>query len=128
MFCGIPQQKQTEMEAQQAIAEITVKDLKEIIDAGASDYVIIDVRNPNEWEIGKIPNTVLVPLPEIENGNGVEKVKALLGDKKLIAHCKLGGRSMKALGILKQAGLEGINVQGGINAWSEQVDPSIPKY
>jgi adenylyltransferase/sulfurtransferase len=128
MFCGIPQQKQTEMEAQQAIAEITVTELKEIIDSGASDYVIIDVRNPNEWEIGKIPNTVLVPLPEIENGNGVEKVRALLNGHKLIAHCKMGGRSMKALGILKQAGIDGINVQGGINAWSEQIDSSVPKY
>jgi len=128
MFCGIPQQQANEMEAQQAIAEITVTELKAIIDAGAEDYVIIDVRNPNEWEIGKIPNTVLVPLPEIENGNGVEKVKALLNGHKLIAHCKMGGRSMKALGILKQAGIDGINVQGGINAWSDQIDPSIPKY
>lgn len=128
MFCGIPQQQQTEMEAQQAIAEITVTELKSIIDAGAEGYVIIDVRNPNEWEIGKIPNTVLVPLPEIENGNGVEKVRALLNGAKLIAHCKMGGRSMKALGILKQAGIDGINVQGGINAWSDQVDPAIPKY
>jgi adenylyltransferase/sulfurtransferase len=127
-FCGIPQQKETEMEAQKAIAEINVKELKEIIDAGASDYVIIDVRNPNEWEIGRIPNTVLVPLPEIENGNGVEKVKSLLNGHKLIAHCKMGGRSMKALGILKQAGIDGINVQGGINAWSDQIDPSVPKY
>jgi len=92
MFCGIPQQKATEMEAQQAIAEITVTELKEIIDTGASDYVIIDVRNPNEWEIGRIPSTVLVPLPDIENGNGVEKVKSLLNGRKLIAHCKMGGR------------------------------------
>ena len=128
MFCGIPQQKANEMEAQQAIAEITVTELKAIIDAGAEDYVIIDVRNPNEWEIGKIPNTVLVPLPEIENGNGVEKVKALLNGHKLIAHCKMGGRSMKALGILKHAGIDGINVAGGINAWSDQIDSSIPKY
>jgi adenylyltransferase/sulfurtransferase len=128
MFCGIPQQQANEMEAQQAIAEITVTELKAIIDAGAEDYVIIDVRNPNEWEIGRIPNTVLVPLPEIENGNGVEKVRALLNGHKLIAHCKMGGRSMKALGILKQAGIDGINVVGGINAWSDQIDSSIPKY
>jgi molybdopterin/thiamine biosynthesis adenylyltransferase/rhodanese-related sulfurtransferase len=128
MFCGIPQQKANDMEAQQAIAEISVTELKSIIDGDTSDYLIIDVRNPNEWEIGKIPNTVLVPLPEIENGNGVQKVKDLLGDKKLIAHCKMGGRSMKALGILKQAGIDGTNVIGGINAWSEQVDPTVPKY
>jgi adenylyltransferase/sulfurtransferase len=58
----------------------------------------------------------------------VEKVRALLKGHKLIAHCKMGGRSMKALGILKQAGIDGSNVVGGINAWSDQIDPSIPKY
>jgi adenylyltransferase/sulfurtransferase len=127
-FCGIPQQNASEQEAQKAIAEIDVKELKEIIDTAASDYLIIDVRNPNEWEIGRIPNTVLIPLPEIENGNGVEKIKSLLKGHKLIAHCKMGGRSLKALGILKQAGIDGINVKGGITAWSDQVDPSVPKY
>ena len=55
-------------------------------------------------------------------------MKALLNGHKLIAHCKMGGRSMKALGILKQAGIDGINVVGGINAWSDQIDPAIPKY
>jgi sulfur-carrier protein adenylyltransferase/sulfurtransferase len=126
MFCGIPQATATESQAQ--IAEITVTELKAIIDSGASDYLIVDVRNPNEWEIGKIPNTVSISLPEIENGNGVDKVKSLLGDRKLIVHCKMGGRSAKALGILKQAGLDGLNVKGGINAWSQEIDPSIPKY
>jgi sulfur-carrier protein adenylyltransferase/sulfurtransferase len=126
MFCGIPQATATESQAQ--IAEITVTELKAIIDSGASDYLIVDVRNPNEWEIGKIPNTFSISLPEIENGNGVDKVKSLLGDRKLIVHCKMGGRSAKALGILKQAGLDGLNVKGGINAWSQEIDPSIPKY
>ncbi|MEE3716667.1 molybdopterin-synthase adenylyltransferase MoeB [Tumidithrix elongata RA019] len=125
-FCGIPQAAATE--TQQPIAEMTVRELKQIIDAGAKDYLIVDVRNPNEWEIGKIPNTVLIPLPEIENGKGVEKVKSLLNGHKLIAHCKMGGRSAKALGILKQAGIDGINVKGGINAWSQEIDPSVPKY
>ncbi|CAN1211589.1 molybdopterin-synthase adenylyltransferase MoeB [Tumidithrix helvetica PCC 7403] len=126
MFCGIPQAAATE--SQQQISEITVRELKQIIDAGAKDYLIVDVRNPNEWEIGKIPNTVLIPLPEIENGKGVDKVRSLLNGHKLIAHCKMGGRSAKALGILKQAGIDGINVKGGINAWSQEIDPSIPKY
>jgi len=128
MFCGIPQAKATEMESQDQIPEITVTELKAIIDRGAEDYVIIDVRNPNEWEIGKIPNTTLVPLPDIENGNGVETVRALLNGHKLVVHCKMGGRSLKALGILKQAGINGINVKGGINAWSDEVDSSVPKY
>lgn len=128
-FCGIPQAKASEAQTQQQIPEITVQELKYIIDSGAQEYVIIDVRNPNEWEIGRIPNTTLIPLPDIENGNGVEKVRSLLnGGHKLIAHCKMGGRSAKALGILKQAGIEGINVKGGINAWSQEIDSSVPKY
>ncbi len=128
-FCGIPQQQAQESGADSDIQEITVTELKQIIDGGAAGYTIIDVRNPSEWQIGRIPHTVLVPLPEIENGAGVTKVKELLANgTKLIAHCKMGGRSMKALGILHQAGITGINVKGGINAWSDEIDASVPKY
>jgi len=125
-FCGIPQAKAMESQDQNQIPEITVSELKELINN--PDYVIVDVRNPSEWEIGKIPNTTLIPLPDIENGNGVDQVRALMGDRKLVVHCKMGGRSLKALGILKQAGINGINVKGGINAWSEEIDSSVPKY
>ncbi|AFY72691.1 dinucleotide-utilizing enzyme possibly involved in molybdopterin or thiamin biosynthesis [Synechococcus sp. PCC 7502] len=125
-FCGIPQAKAMESNDQTQIPEITVTELKDLINN--PDYVIIDVRNPSEWEIGRIPNTTLIPLPDIENGNGVEQVRSLVGDRKLVVHCKLGGRSLKALGILKQAGIDGINVKGGIIAWSEEIDSSIPKY
>lgn len=128
MFCGIPQAKAAEAQQQSAIQEMTVQELKQLLDSGADDYVLLDVRNPNEYEIARIPGSVLVPLPDIENGNGVEKVKELLNGHKLIAHCKMGGRSAKALGILKQAGIDGINVKGGITAWSKEVDPSVPEY
>ncbi|WP_088894138.1 molybdopterin-synthase adenylyltransferase MoeB [Leptolyngbya ohadii] len=127
-FCGIPQAQAAEAQQQAAMEEITVKQLKEILDSGASDYVLLDVRNPNEYEIAKIPGSVLVPLPDIENGNGVDKVKELVNGHKLIVHCKMGGRSAKAVGILKEAGISGINVKGGINAWSQEVDPSVPQY
>ncbi|MCY7278976.1 MAG: molybdenum cofactor biosynthesis protein MoeB, partial [Phormidesmis sp. CAN_BIN44] len=90
--------------------------------------VLLDVRNPNEYEIARIPGSVLVPLPDIENGSGVAKVKELLNGHKLIANCKLGGRSAKALAILKDAGIEGTNVKGGITAWSQEVDASVPEY
>jgi adenylyltransferase/sulfurtransferase len=128
MFCGIPQAKAAEAQQQSAIQEMTVQELKQLLDSSANDYVLLDVRNPNEYEIARIPGSVLVPLPEIENGNGVEKVKELLNGHKLIAHCKMGGRSAKALGILKQSGIDGINVKGGITAWSKEVDPSVPEY
>ena len=127
-FCGIPQAKAEEAKQQLEISEMTVQELKQLLDSGADDFVLLDVRNPNEYEIAKIPGSVLVPLPDIENGKGVEKVKELLNGHRLIAHCKLGGRSAKALGILKSAGIEGTNVKGGITAWSREVDPSVLEY
>lgn len=127
-FCGIPQAKAQEANQQTQIPEMTVKELKQLIDSGAKDFVLLDVRNPNEYQICQIPGSVLVPLPDIEHGAGVAKVKELLNGHRLIAHCKMGGRSAKALGILKEAGIEGINVKGGITAWSEEVDPSVPQY
>lgn len=127
-FCGIPQAKAEEAKQQATMSEMTVQELKQLLDSGADDYLLLDVRNPNEYEIAQIPNSVLVPLPEIENGDGVTKVKELLNGHRLIAHCKMGGRSAKALAILKEAGIEGTNVKGGIQAWSREVDPSVPEY
>ena len=127
-FCGIPQAQAEEAEDKSAIPEITVKDLKELMDHGADAFVLIDVRNVNEYEIARIPGSVLVPLPEIEDGSGVEKVKTLVKDHRLIAHCKMGGRSAKALKILQNAGIKGTNVKGGITAWSQEVDPNVPQY
>ncbi|MGB3264348.1 MAG: molybdopterin-synthase adenylyltransferase MoeB [Microcoleus sp.] len=127
-FCGIPQAKAQEAQEQQQIPEMTVTELKKLIDSGAKDFVLLDVRNPNEYQIAQIPGSILVSLPDIEHGEGVAKVKELLNGHRLIAHCKMGGRSAKALGILKEAGIEGINVKGGINAWSQEVDSSVPQY
>lgn len=127
-FCGIRQAKMEEAKQQAELKEMTVKELKQLLDSGADDFLLLDVRNPNEYEIARIPGSVLLPLPEIENGSGVEKVKELLNGHHLIAHCKMGGRSAKALGILKQHGIEGTNVKGGITAWSREVDSSVPEY
>jgi sulfur-carrier protein adenylyltransferase/sulfurtransferase len=123
-FCGIPQAK-AEEEAM-AIPEITVKELAAKLDQ--IGIVLIDVRNPNEFDIGRIPGSVLIPLSEIEDGQGVAKVKELADGKELYIHCKMGGRSAKALQVLAEKGVHGTNVKGGINAWSEEVDSSVPKY
>jgi sulfur-carrier protein adenylyltransferase/sulfurtransferase len=128
MFCGIPQAKAEEERQQAEMAEMTVGELKKVIDSDADDYVLLDVRNPNEYEIARIPGSVLVPLPDIENGQGVEKVRSLVNGHRLIVHCKMGGRSAKAIGILKGAGIDGTNVTGGIQAWSREVDASVPEY
>ena len=127
-FCGIPQAQAAEAAQQSMLTEMTVTELKALIDSGADDFVLIDVRNPNEYEIAKIPGAILIPLPDIENGNGIEQVKAALNGHRLIAHCKMGGRSAKALAILQEAGIEGTNVKGGIQAWSREVDASVLEY
>jgi len=105
-FCGIPQAKAQEAAEQQKMTEMTVVELKTLLDSNANDYVLIDVRNPNEYQIAKIPNSVLIPLPDIENGSAIPKIKELVNGYRLIAHCKMGGRSAKALAILKEAGIE----------------------
>lgn len=128
MFCGIPQAKAEAEKEQAGIPEMTVTELKQVLDSGSNNVLLLDVRNPNEYEIAKIPGSVLVPLPDIENGDGVSQVKELLNGHRLIVHCKMGGRSAKALGILKQHGIDGTNVKGGILAWSKDVDPSVPEY
>lgn len=127
-FCGIPQAKAQEAAEQQKMTEMTVVELKALLDSNANDYILIDVRNPNEYQIAKIPNSVLIPLPDIENGAAIPKIKELVNGYRLIAHCKMGGRSAKALAILKEAGIEGINVKGGISAWSREVDSTVPEY
>ncbi|BAU66770.1 UBA/THIF-type NAD/FAD binding protein [Stanieria sp. NIES-3757] len=127
-FCGIPQAKAAEAKQQGEIPEMTVQELKELIDRGADAFILLDVRNVNEYEIAKIPGSILVPLPEIEDGDGIEKIKQLANGHRLIAHCKMGGRSAKALGILKEAGIEGTNVKGGITAWSKEIDSDVPLY
>ncbi|MEM7557021.1 MAG: molybdopterin-synthase adenylyltransferase MoeB [Cyanobacteria bacterium P01_A01_bin.84] len=127
-FCGIPQAKAEEEKKQMDIQEMTVEELKQLIDSDRKDFVLLDVRNPHEYEIAKIPGSVLVPLSELEAGSGITKVKELVNGHRLIAHCKMGGRSAKALGILNEAGIAGTNLKGGITAWSQQIDPSVPEY
>mgnify|MGYP000123579854 CR=1 FL=1 len=79
-------------------------------------------------EVAEVGWAVLVPLDQIENGTAIEQVRELAAGKRLDAHCKLGGRSAKALIALKREGIEGINVSGGIDAWSQEIDPSVQRY
>ena len=127
-FCGIPQAAEEEAKQKADIKEMSVSELKALLDSDKDDYFLLDVRNPNEYEIAKIPGSTLIPLGEIENGDGVVKLKAMLNGHNLMAHCKSGMRSAKALAILKEAGIEGTNVKGGILAWSKEIDSSVPEY
>ena len=111
-----------------AVASITVSEFKALFDSGADDILLLDVRTPKEAEIATIAGSVLIPLDQIESGSALEQLRHLLKGKRLYVHCKLGGRSAKALIALKRAGIEGINVAGGIDAWSQEVDPSVQRY
>jgi adenylyltransferase/sulfurtransferase len=126
-FCGVAGSAPGQEEAG-AVASIAVTELKSLLDQQSDDLLLLDVRNPNEAEIAHIEGAVLVPLDRIETGEAIEEVRRLAANRRLYVHCKLGGRSAKALISLGRHGIEGINVAGGIDAWSKEVDPSVPRY
>ena len=118
-FCGIPKQP----EPPPMSAEISPKEVKALIDA-KENFVLIDVREPHEFQIGRIPTSTLIPLGDLP-----KKVAELDPSAHYVLHCKMGGRSAKGCDVLRQAGFKNVrNMTGGISAWSDQVDPSVPKY
>ncbi|HEY0658509.1 MAG TPA: molybdopterin-synthase adenylyltransferase MoeB [Pyrinomonadaceae bacterium] len=106
------------------LEEITATELNDLI-KNNSNVQIIDVREPHEYEIAKIPNTKLIPLGEVVN-----RANEIDANRTAILHCKGGARSAKAIESLKNAGFNGrlINLKGGITAWSNEVDASVAKY
>ena len=104
--------------------EITATELKERIDRG-DDLQIIDVREPNEYDIARIPGTRLIPLGQV-----TERMGEIEEGRETVVHCKGGVRSAKAIEALTRSGFKGklVNLKGGITAWSNDVDPSVPKY
>lgn len=106
------------------IEEISAADLKRRMDAG-DDIQLIDVRQPDENAFAKIPGAKLIPL-----GDVIRRMGEIDPAKETVIHCKMGGRSAKAIEVLKQAGFAGElkNLKGGITAWSNDVDPKVPKY
>ncbi len=126
-FCGVGGTAPGQEEAG-SVVSISVKELQALLAGDTSGLVLLDVRNPPEVEIAAIPGALLIPLDRIESGEAVEEVRRLAEGKTLYVHCKMGGRSAKALIALGRHGIEGVNVAGGINAWSQEVDPSVPQY
>ncbi|MBM5821950.1 MAG: molybdopterin-synthase adenylyltransferase MoeB [Cyanobacteria bacterium K_Offshore_surface_m2_011] len=126
-FCGVGGSAPGQEEAG-SVATISVSELKTLLDGSQDDLLLLDVRNPPEAEIAVIPGAVLVPLDRIESGEAIEEVRRLASGKRLYVHCKLGGRSAKALIALGRHGIDGVNVQGGIDAWSQEVDTDVPRY
>ena len=107
---------------------ISVIELKSLLDGSADDLVLLDVRNPAEAEVAVIPGAVLIPLATIKSGEAIDRIRGLAESKRLYVHCKLGGRSAQAVELLAQQGITATNVDGGIDAWSVQVDQAVPRY
>ncbi|MBO2459138.1 adenylyltransferase/sulfurtransferase MoeZ [Actinomadura violacea] len=121
-FCGAVSEEATEAVKD---STITVVDLKGMQDRG-EDIFLVDVREPNEYEIVSIPGATLIPKGEFLNGSALERLPQ---DKKIVLHCKSGVRSAEALAVVKSAGFgDAVHVGGGILAWVNQIDPSQPSY
>jgi adenylyltransferase/sulfurtransferase len=122
VFCGIPQAQAAE-DAEAPVPEISVEELKAKIDQ-KEKFVLLDVREPYEYDIAKIPGSKLIPLGELHS-----RMSELDSADEIVIHCKMGGRSAKALRQLQKAGFgKLLNVEGGILAWAQRVDPSVPTY
>jgi sulfur-carrier protein adenylyltransferase/sulfurtransferase len=119
-FCGIRGQ---EAPTVSEIPEITPVELKQMMDEGR-DFRLVDVREPHEFDICRIPGSVLIPLGDVP-----ARMNELDSAQEIVVHCRSGARSARAVEFLRKAGFSRIhNLKGGILAWSDQVDPSVPKY
>jgi len=121
-FCGAVSE-----EAQQAAAgsTITATELRDWLDADRR-IELVDVREPAEYEIVKIPGSVLIPKGDILSGAALSRLPQ---DRQVVLYCKSGVRSAEALAAVKQAGFaDAVHVQGGVTAWATQVDHSLPTY
>jgi adenylyltransferase/sulfurtransferase len=124
-FCGVPSPSAAAPVEETKVneGEIEVTEVKTMLDRG-DNFVLIDVREPHEYKICNIPAAKLIPLGEVPR-----RLHELDKNADIVIHCKSGMRSAKACGILKQAGFQHVrNMKGGILAWSDKVDPSVPKY
>jgi molybdopterin/thiamine biosynthesis adenylyltransferase/rhodanese-related sulfurtransferase/molybdopterin converting factor small subunit len=120
-FCGLSPNQQPETPQ---LEEITATELKRRLDRG-DDIQIVDVREPHEYEIARLPGTKLIPLSHVVN-----RMREIDPARETVLHCKGGVRSAKAIEALKLAAFPGrlLNLKGGITAWSDEVDASVPKY
>ncbi len=120
-FCGIGTEADRvilEPELEISPTELNAKILNQ------DELVILDVREPHEFDICRIPKSKLIPLAEVE-----KRVAELDRGSEIVVHCRSGARSAKAVKFLREAGFEKVkNLKGGILAWAEEVDPSVPKY
>ena len=125
-FCGAISDAAADAAADATISVATLETMLKERENGERDFVLVDVREPNEYEINRIPGSVLIPKGDFLNGSAFEKLPQ---DKQLVLHCKSGVRSAEALAVVKGAGFsDAIHVGGGVVAWVNQIDPSQPSY
>ena len=125
-FCGAVSEEAAEAAAGSTISVTQLEHMLKERDNGERDFVLVDVREPNEHEINQIPGAVLIPKGDFLNGSALEQLPS---DKQIVMHCKTGVRSAETLAIVKGAGYsDAVHVGGGVVAWVNQIDPSQPTY
>jgi len=125
-FCGAISDEAADAAKDSTISVHQLKAMLEARDRGEQSFELIDVREPNEWDISRIPGAELIPKGEFLMGDALSKLPQ---DKPTVLYCKVGGRSAEVLALVKAAGFsDAIHVGGGVSAWVNQIDPSQPTY
>lgn len=125
-FCGAVSDEAADAAADATISVSTLEGWLKERENGERDFVLVDVREPNEYDINRIPGSVLIPKGDFLNGSALGQLPA---DKQVVLHCKSGVRSAEVLAIVKGAGYaDAVHVGGGVVAWVNQIDPSQPSY
>jgi sulfur-carrier protein adenylyltransferase/sulfurtransferase len=125
-FCGAVSDEAADAAVGSTISVVQLEHMLKERDEGTRDFVLVDVREPNEYEINQIPGSILIPKGDFLNGNALEQLPS---DKQIVMHCKTGVRSAETLAIVKGAGYaDAVHVGGGVAAWVNQIDPSQPSY
>jgi len=125
-FCGAISDEAAIAAKGSTINVVELRDLLDAREAGDDDFLLVDVREPGEYEIVSIPGAVLMPKGEFLNGAALETLPA---DKRIVVHCKSGVRSAEVLAVLKGAGFaDAVHVGGGVVAWVNQIEPHKPTY
>ncbi len=128
-FCGAISEEAADAAAGSTISVVTLEHMLKERSEGTRDFVLVDVREPNEAEINHIPGAVLIPKGDFLNGNALAKLPPVDMGKQIVMHCKTGVRSAETLAIVKGAGYaDAVHVGGGVVAWVNQIDPSQPSY
>jgi sulfur-carrier protein adenylyltransferase/sulfurtransferase len=125
-FCGAVSDEAAEAVVDSTISVLQLEEWLKERSEGSRDFVLVDVREPNEREINQIPGSVLIPKGDFLSGEGLQQLPQ---DKQAVFYCKVGGRSAEVLAVAKGAGFsDAVHVGGGVAAWVNQVDPSQPAY